>query len=367
MPLKNYGVLVGRVVDRRLATTSNPHYQIHLVDDDLDYRIAVNVRSKTAPSEVAFLVADHFIHPVLDRLTSLQSGFHALPRTPQGGGLDYIRANLFDWRQMHPLPIDAAGEDNDLNEKINHYVQRALADETATLYAFGERWGPEAQKDKIFGFKPNQGIHDIHMNQGNPRDGQFAGDNGVWQDGGLMIHFPGQQHWVGVFLKFQSQALHTDDQTGHPITAPVPIEPGEPPVQPPPENPDWGARIVAALVNDTQSPEVESVTLLNPSPRPLDLSGWSLADKNKKRHALSGVIPAGDTVRVRIGKPMELSNQGGIITLLNEGGSRCTGWPTPDRRRSSRAGASCSTAETRASRARRVAATSPRRHAPLVG
>ena len=173
MPLKNYGVLVGRAVDRRLATTSNPHYQVHLVDDDLDYRIAVNVRSKTAPSEVAFLVDDRFIHPVLDHLTSLKAGFHTLPRTPQGGGLDYIRANLFDWRQMRPLPMDAPGEDNDLNEKINHYVQRALADETATLYAFGERWGPEAQKDKIFGFKPNQGIHDIHMNQGNPRDGQF--------------------------------------------------------------------------------------------------------------------------------------------------------------------------------------------------
>lgn len=55
MPLKNYGVLVRRAIDRRLATTSNPHYQVHLIDNDLDYRIAINVRSKTAPSEVAFL------------------------------------------------------------------------------------------------------------------------------------------------------------------------------------------------------------------------------------------------------------------------------------------------------------------------
>jgi len=325
MALKNYGVLVGRVVDRRLATTSNPHYQIHVVDNDLDYRIAVNVRSKTAPSEVAFLVVDHFMHPMLDSLAPLKPGFYSLPRTPQGGGLDYIRANLFDWRQMRPLPMDAPGQDNDLNEKINHYVQRALADEAATLFAFGERWGPEAQKDKIFGFKPNQGIHDIHMNQGNPLNGQFAGDNGVWQDGGLVLHFPTQQQWVGVFLKFQSQALHTDDHTGNPLTAPVPIEPGEPPMQPPPENPDWGARIVAALVNDIRSPEVETVTLLNPSPLPLDLSGWSLADKNKHRHALSGVVPAGDAVRVRIAKPMELSNKGGIITLLNEAGLKVHG------------------------------------------
>jgi uncharacterized protein YukJ len=325
MALKNYGVLVGRAVDRRLATSSNPHYQVHLIDDDLDYRIAVNVQSKLPPSEVAFLIADNFAHPILDQLASLPVGFHARPRTPQGGGLDYIRGNLFDWRQMRPLPMDAAGDDNDLNEKINHYVQRALADESATLYAFGERWGPEARKDKIFGFKPNQGIHDIHMNQGNPRDGQFAGDNGVWQDGGLLFHFPGQVQWVAVFLKFQSQSLHTDDQTGHPLTPPVPIEPGEPPVQPPPEQPDWGARILAALVNDTRSPEVETVTLLNPSPLTLDLRGWSLADKNKHRHPLAGTIPPGEALRVRIAKPMELSNKGGIITLLDEEGLKVHG------------------------------------------
>jgi uncharacterized protein YukJ len=325
MALNNYGVLVGRGVDRRLATTSNAHYQVHVIDDELDYRIAINVRSKVAPSEVAFLVADRFAHPILDRLSDLERGFHHLERTPQGGGLDYIRGNLFDWRQMRPLPMDAPGDDNDLNDKINHYVQRALADESAVFYAFGERWGPENQKDKIFGFKPNQGIHDIHMNQGNPVDGSFADDNGVWQDGGVMIHFPEQRQWVGVFLKFQSQAIHTDDRTGEPLTTPVPIEPGEPVIVPPPENPDWRARIIAALVNDIASPEIETVTILNPSPRPIDLAGWALADRNKHRHPLSGVVAPGEAMRVRIAKPMELSNKGGLITLLNDDGLKVHG------------------------------------------
>jgi hypothetical protein len=80
--------------------------------------------------------------------------------------------------------------------------------------AFGQRWGPEADTpDKVFGFSPGNGVHDIHMNQGNT--GRFVEDDGVWQDGGLLLHYPGQDQWVGVFLAFQSQAWHTDDTTGH--------------------------------------------------------------------------------------------------------------------------------------------------------
>ena len=40
-------------------------------------------------------------------------------------------------------------------------------------------------------------------------------DNGVWQDGALLLHFAARGQWVGIFLAFQSQAWQTDDQTGH--------------------------------------------------------------------------------------------------------------------------------------------------------
>ena len=68
---------------------------------------------------------------------------------------------------MRPLPFSLPGFDNDLNEKLDRVMQRAVADENALVYAFGERWGPEpGTKDKYFGFLPGNGIHDIHMNQG---------------------------------------------------------------------------------------------------------------------------------------------------------------------------------------------------------
>ena len=52
MPLDAYGVLKGRPINRQLASGANPHYQIHIVDDTTHYRIAVNVTSQLAPSEL---------------------------------------------------------------------------------------------------------------------------------------------------------------------------------------------------------------------------------------------------------------------------------------------------------------------------
>jgi uncharacterized protein YukJ len=319
MPLKNYGVLKGRPVGRRLAITSNAHYQVHLVSEDTDYRIAVNVKSKLEPSELEYLVDENFSYPILADLAELPLGFKELERKPGGLALDFIRGNLFDRAKMISLPFDVPGADNDLNEKIDKYVQQAMSDELAHIYAFGERWGPETIKDKIFGFLPGNGIHDIHMNQGNA--GRFAKDNGVWQDGGMLIHFPSENRWVGIFLKFQSQTWHSEDDLGEPIhTVPEPI-PGQPPIKP-----DYVVRIVAALVNPVgEDAGKETVTLLNTSPNAIDLTGWAIADKLKNKHTLSGTVAAGATAVVTLPPNVQLSKKGGLITLLNKQGLKVDG------------------------------------------
>jgi hypothetical protein len=85
-------------------------------------------------------------------------------------------------------------------------------------------------------------------------------------------------------------------------------------------------RIVAALVNPTQSPEVEIVTLLNTAPHDLSLDGWALLDTQKKRLPLAGVLGAGATRTVRIQQPLgALSNKGGVITLVDEKGLKVHG------------------------------------------
>ena len=84
-------------------------------------------------------------------------------------------------------------------------------------------------------------------------------------------------------------------------------------------------RIVAALVNSTQSPEVETVTLLNTSPREIALDRWGLLDGQKRRQPLAGRLAAGATLAVRVQPPLALSNKGGAITLLDEQGLKVHG------------------------------------------
>lgn len=137
MPLNAYGVLKGRPINRQLGSGANPHYQIHIVDDTTHYRIAVNVASQLAPSELQFLVDSRFDHPILAELIDKPLGWLPLQSRPGGAALDFIRGNLFDPRNMRVLPLSAPGPDNDLNEKIDQFVQRAMADQEALVYAFG--------------------------------------------------------------------------------------------------------------------------------------------------------------------------------------------------------------------------------------
>ena len=215
----------------------------------------------------------------------------------------------------------------------------AIQDEHATIYAFGERWGPEPGKaDKHFGFLPGNGIHDIHMNQGNAA--RFRSDDGVWQDGALLLHFPAivdgegrevfPEQWVGVFLAFQSQCWHTDDATGHCLGPDRDEDEDEGDERRREEEAerDGRVRIVAALVNPVgHDPGRETVTLVNTTAEPIDLGGWAIADRNKNRSDLAGpVAAAGQAVVVDPGRPgAQLGNQGGIITLLDPAGLKVDG------------------------------------------
>jgi uncharacterized protein YukJ len=312
------------VSERKLASGSSNHYEIHVQAAGEDFRIAVNVQSVDG-SEVLFHVDEAFDHPVTAALTALADGHHIVPMTPDGLAIDYVRAGYVAKADMVPLPV-TGDDDNDLNDKIDSFVQRAVNSAGARIFAYGSFFkDPPNKKDKYFDFAPSQGIHDVHMNQGN--DPAHKSDDGVWSDGALLFHYPARQQWAAVFLAFQSQSWITDSK-GHattvtpqpqPTPTPQPVPHPTPQPVPPPIVPP-SVRIIAALANSIEDPEIETVTLINTAPQEVDLSGWVFADKQQHHFALSGKLAAGSSVRVTIAKPMELSNKGGTITLLDAGG-----------------------------------------------
>lgn len=323
MPIKDYGVLKGKASQRIPATKNSEHYQILINHGDDPHRIAINTQSATAPSQVLFYANDDFHHSITDALlqANLPDAFTPLPSKADGLALDFIRGNLFDVAQMAPLDSNVPGDNNDLNDKLDLFVQQAISDADAVVYAFGQHWADTSGADQYFPeINPSVGIHDIHMNQGNPK-GNYLKDNGIYQDGGLIFHFPSRNRWAAVFTAFQSQSFHTDDVTGNPLNDLPPNDPQQP------EN-DTPVRIIAAMVNP-KGDDVgkEYVILLNKSAADISLSGWKIADKQKKADVLGNLtVLAGDTLKVRLsGKGAQLSQKGGIISLLNKEGLKIDG------------------------------------------
>jgi uncharacterized protein YukJ len=215
MALKRYGVLKGTVTGH-LRDADDDHYQILVAAGKTMHRIAVNVKSaaKNAPSTLLFLARSKLSDEYMRHLDELAPGFSPLGSKSGGLALDYVRNGWFKPDAMTEVPPDKAGDDNDLKDKVESAVIRAVKLPGSWIHAFGQKWGPEKEKkDKYFKFLPGNGIHDIHMNQGN--GGPYKKDNGVFQDGGLIFSYPDGK-CLAFFFRFQSQTLPTDD-SGNPL------------------------------------------------------------------------------------------------------------------------------------------------------
>jgi uncharacterized protein YukJ len=214
--VRHYGVLVGKVIDGfESPEGASPHYEIHLNGAGQDFRIAVNVQSVDASEVLAYFDPNFEASGTLDLTNYLdRPGFSRIQTGPAGtDGLDYLRDNLFPLESMSPIP--AAGSGVSLKNLLDANIERSKADQSAVVVAFGEYFEDAGQTDKYFGFRPERGIHDIHMMQGN--SGEFANDNRVHGDGALFLCFNNATEIAALFVRFQSQSVQTDDNTGAPL------------------------------------------------------------------------------------------------------------------------------------------------------
>ena len=329
-----YGVLRGKVdVFKREDNDSSPHLQIRVVDGHGNaWRVPVNVLS----GDQSFLIfhrADPLqSHPLLSGLSQVAAGFTLLPPSSRSAttALDYFRAPLFDWPTGVAVPPTGPGANDDLQDALSTYLNQLRA-QGGELFAFGAKFPEPGQPPNPrpidHEFHTVQGVHDVHMNQGNPNPGSFAKDNGVFQDGGLILSFPNR--FVGLFFRFKTQWLPTDNATGHRSPGAREIPPGGSPggggIPPLPPVADPDVYIERALVNPAgDDPGKEVVVIGNTTTSSVDLTGWSLVDKNNNAEVLAGVLlPPGESRAVVLsGNAAQLSNKGGTIRLRNPAGDQ---------------------------------------------
>jgi len=224
MPIANYSVLAGRPTAGKVVSGASAHYQITMQAAGGPFTVAVNIESVDG-SEVLYAIEEEFTPPDLAGLTALPMGMTALKSELGGLALDYVRstvngAPMITKAQMTLLPKQSAkakglsaeaeaiqrAKARALENAVVTLLNMTIADKDGVIYAFGSAF---ADKGKV------DGIHDIHMNQGNPAN-NHGGDNGVWQDGALLIHLPSKATWTAVFIAFQTEVWSTDS-AGNPV------------------------------------------------------------------------------------------------------------------------------------------------------
>lgn len=212
MALPNYGVLVG-TLNRFTREDPNDfgswyHGKMYLQAPAGEYECVVDV---STPSGVPVQYREvRNLDRKLFTLTNLGNGWHLLARTPTSGALDYVRSPVLRGRPgcisvvASPL-IDLFNAiarsprfgwvDSSADNALDLLEQRLTG--CKRVFAFGAP------------YDTGRGVHDIHMNQGDP-PGRFQHLDAIWQDGGTIIESHNGE--MNAFLtKFKTQSLDTDD------------------------------------------------------------------------------------------------------------------------------------------------------------
>jgi uncharacterized protein YukJ len=329
----NYGALRGRFDRaRREDDRESPHLQLRVLAGDTAWRVTVNVESEDGSEVVYWVVNPITNHPILDAIAGLPVGFSVV-RRDAAHALDFVKAPLFDFAAGLALPASGNANADDLQDLLLMHLHQLKA-ASGDLIVFGARFAHNRHHpiDREFGNRSGRnGVHDVHLNQGNRRGGGHAGDNGAFHDGGLLLAFPDRT--VGLFLAFQSQWVPTDwdgdpvpgsrsirDLLGRysPPSAPAPPIPSERTVTVRPGS----VYLERALINPAGGDlGGETVVLGNLATTAIDLAGWSLQDTTGRTSPLIGTIAAGASLIVELdGTGVQLGNNRGNLLLLDEQG-----------------------------------------------
>ena len=223
MPLsRGYSVLIDAVANHHIDPPDHlgrwPHYHIEVkTDSDTLYDSAINLKS-ISEAKVKYRDFRNADRKFFSNILSTTDGLHTLASNSESGALDVIRhPGLQDpVCEQKPKASSTNIETNDLNrcpctqwwlesgtntiELMKYYL-----DSVNRVYIFGEP------------YENNKGVHNVHMTQGDPVGSEFAVEDGIWQDGGVIFEYTQPEPRLSILItKFQTQSLNTDNN-GRPV------------------------------------------------------------------------------------------------------------------------------------------------------
>ena len=316
----------------------NPHLWVVVEAAGHKWFATINVRSDKEPdgappghAYLYYLIDTDFAHPILPSILARPEGLSpphsAIERGYAAGALDYQRGNLFNPDKMRVLQPGAPGEDGLVQRLEALFALAQTQGDDVIFYGRTFKMTKPHQTDAAFGYTPDGpfGLHNVHMAQGDPPNNKIRDvDNGAWGDGACFIWHQAAKRMTAVFLAFQAQSWHTDDQ-GAPVDGATGCEPprydfanGGAVVDPPPR----AAEITSAhLAPDGAA----TVVVTNMSPSPLPTAGWTLSiDAGTPFPLPETTIEAGKPLVVLL-PSKALEAEGGLLTRFDPRGLRVDG------------------------------------------
>jgi len=213
----------------------SPHYVITVKGaGGKEFKIVINSASDTVGQDgndnVYFYADLNFDDPLNEKLGKLEQRLY----TDDFPKLDYWQdSSLLDIKRMRPIPYkDEEGNRVDVNDTISDVLTIDADKEPQSLpYDNGsgnihnrDFFSPTDNNVIVYGFgflfQPKEdGLHETHMNQGNPRGRHFR-ENGAFQDGAVIVERASS--FAALFTAFQTQLLPTD-MRGDPVNGARPL------------------------------------------------------------------------------------------------------------------------------------------------
>lgn len=250
-PLPHYGVAIGSLIsftrDPQHHFGSWYHGHVTLDAGGVRWESALDVAAPETVG-VAYRLVTGLTVADLGPVGALAAGWHELAHTPASGALDYVRSpalrdgevvrrarQALIRRQSPPSGVDPRGGRPAPFGPTAVDALLRRAEPLRGLVPLGRRSFPwldsngddaldalaphlhAASRIHLFGDRYDRGrngVHEVHMNQGDPAGSDWFESNGTWQDGAVACQQPSGA--VAIWqVRFKTQKLTTDDR-GHP-------------------------------------------------------------------------------------------------------------------------------------------------------